>query len=110
MENLLIDASEKKASVTVTVRNTGKVAGAEVVQVYVKDNESSLERPEKELKGFSKVFLQPGESKEVKVDLPESAFQYYDDKKKQWVLEPGTFTIKVGNSSANILLEDQITL
>lgn len=110
MENLKVTTGERRATVRVTVKNTGKIAGAEVVQVYVKDNEASLERPEKELKGFSKVFLQPGESKEVEIELPESAFQFFDDKKMQWVLEPGTFTIKVGNSSANILLEEQITL
>ncbi len=109
MENLSITAADNKASVKVTVRNTGKVPGAEVVQIYVKDDEASVERPEKELKGFSKVFLQPGEAKEVQIDLPESAFQYYDDKRKQWFLEPGKFTIMVGNSSANILLTDQIT-
>lgn len=109
MENLSVTTANNKASVKLTVKNTGKVAGAEVVQVYVKDDEASVERPDKELKGFSKVFLQPGESKEISIELPESAFQYYDDKKKQWFLEPGTFTIMVGNSSANILLTDQIT-
>jgi beta-glucosidase len=92
----------QSATVTLTVTNTGKVAGAEVVQVYVKDDVSTLKRPEKELKGFEKVFLKPGESKKVTIALGKDAFQYYNDIKGQWVLEPGKFTIMVGSSSRDI--------
>ena len=107
--DLKIEKGEKEVKVSLQVTNTGDVAGGEVVQVYVKDNESTLKRPEKELKGFDKVFLAPGESKTVAVTLDESAFQYYDDTKGSWVLEPGTFTIKVGSSAADVRLEGGVS-
>jgi len=97
-------------AVKLNLKNTGSAAGAEVVQVYVKDNKASVERPEKELKGFSKVFLQPGESKVVEVLLRNDAFQYYDEAKKEWVLEPGEFTILAGSSSKDIKLTTPIKL
>lgn len=89
-----------KASVKVS--NTGKRAGAEVVQFYVHDVESSLPRPEKELKGFYKTALKPGESKRVEVSFDRMAFSYYDTSEKKWVAEPGDFIISAGNSSRNI--------
>lgn len=100
--NMNVVPGNQSATVTLTVTNTGKVAGAEVVQVYVKDDVSTLKRPEKELKGFEKVFLKPGESKKVTIALGKDAFQYYNDIKGQWVLEPGKFTIMVGSSSRDI--------
>jgi beta-glucosidase len=108
LENLKVEKAGSSALVKVTVKNTGKMPGAEVIQVYVKDDASSLPRPEKELKAFAKIFLQPGESKEVELGLKPEAFQYYDDRKKQWVLEPGKFTLLVGNSSANTPLKGEI--
>ena len=84
---------------TIPVRNTGSVAGAEVVQLYVRDVKSSLPRPEKELKGFQKVYLQPGESRDVRITLDKSALSYYDDGKGQWVAEPGQFEALIGNAS-----------
>lgn len=108
MDNLKIQQSDSSVSVKITIKNSGKTAGAEVVQVYVKDDVSTLPRPEKELKGFSKVFLEPGSSKEVEVTLGPDAFRYYDDKKKTWVLEPGKFTLLIGNSSANTPLSGDV--
>ena len=108
-ENLSVTKSEKGASLKLTVKNVGAMDGAEVVQVYVKDDASTVERPEKELKAFSKIFLKKGESKEVELSLGEDAFQYYDETKKQWVLEPGKFTILVGNSSRDIKLTGEIS-
>ncbi len=108
MDNLVLDKTDSSAVVTVTVQNTGAKSGAEVVQVYVHDNASSLPRPEKELKAFSKVLLQPGESKDIRLTLEKNAFQYYDDKSKSWTLEPGKFTILVGNSSANTPLTGEV--
>ena len=84
---------------TIPVRNTGSVTGAEVVQLYVRDVKSSLPRPEKELKGFQKIYLQPGESQEVSITLDKSALSYYDDVKGQWVAEPGQFEALIGNAS-----------
>lgn len=89
-------------TVSVDVSNTGPVAGKEVVQVYVRDRESRLARPDKELKGFAKVALQPGESKTVSIPLDFRAFAYYDPAHGQWVTEDGEFDILVGASSADI--------
>ena len=107
---LTVTPGPKSATVKLTVTNTGKVAGAEVVQVYVKDEKASVKRPEKELKGFEKVFLKPGESKTVTVMLDAGAFQYYDEAKKSWVLEPGKFDVLVGSSSRDIRLTGGVTL
>jgi beta-glucosidase len=107
---LTVKPAAQRATVTLTVRNTGKIAGAEVVQLYVKDLKSAVKRPEKELKGFEKVFLKPGEIKTVTMQLPADAFKYYDEAKKQWVLEPGQFEVLVGSSSRDIRQTGSLTL
>jgi beta-glucosidase len=107
-DSLQVDKSGNSIVVKVNVRNTGSLAGAEVIQLYVHDVKSTMERPEKELKAFSKVMLQPGEMKSVELILDERAFQYYDDKKRQWVLEPGAFNLLIGNSSKNIILTGEV--
>ena len=84
---------------TVSVTNTGKLAGAEVVQLYVRDCESSLPRPYKELKAFRKVRLAPGETREVRLTIGKAALSYYDDRTKQWTAEPGRFEALIGNAS-----------
>ena len=90
------------------VKNTGDVAGAEVAQLYVADVESTLFRPVKELKGFKKVFLEPGEVKEVELKLDSRAFAYYNVLIKDWHVESGDFKILVGASSQDIKLEDNV--
>jgi beta-glucosidase len=90
-------------SFTVSVRNTGKKAGAETVQLYVTDQKSTLPRPVKELKAFQKVFLQPGESREVVLILNKRSLSFFDDRLQQWVAEDGEFEAKIGNSSGNII-------
>lgn len=90
-------------SFTVSVRNTGKKAGAETVQLYVTDQKSTLPRPVKELKAFQKVFLQPGESREVVLTLDKRSLSFFDDRLQQWVAEDGEFEAKIGNSSGNII-------
>lgn len=102
IENMKVEAKNRTATVSLTVKNTGAVDGAEVVQIYVKDDETTVERPEKELKAFEKVFLKAGESKEITLTLPESAFQYFDEIKMLWVMDAGTFTIMAGSSSRDI--------
>jgi len=102
-DNLNLEKKENGIQVSVEVTNSGDKAGAEVIQVYVSDLESSVVRPVKELKGFEKIFLQHGESKKVIISLSEDAFKFYDINTKSWVLENGEFEILVGNSSANIL-------
>ncbi|KAH7100142.1 beta-glucosidase precursor, partial [Auriculariales sp. MPI-PUGE-AT-0066] len=91
-------AADYGVTVEVDVKNTGALAGAEVVQVYVHDVDSLIERPEVELKGFAKVFLQPQETKRVAVSLDHSSFSFYDVNTKSWVGEKGDFEIRVGTS------------
>ncbi len=107
---LAVTPGAQRATVTLTVRNSGPTAGAEVVQLYVKDVKSAVKRPEKELKAFEKVFLKPGESKTVTLQLPAESFQYYDEARKQWVLEPGQFDLLVGSSSRDIRQTGSVTL
>ena len=94
--------------VSVKVKNTGKMPGKEVVQLYVRDVESSVIRPEKELKGFEKVELNPGEEKEVVFTLDKRAFAYYDVELKDWHVESGEYEILVGKSSRDIVLKDTV--
>lgn len=108
--NLTVTKSGKGATVSFTVKNTGKVAGAEVAQLYVRQEVSALPRPYKELKGFQKIALQPGEEKKVTIALKEDAFSYYDDNKNAWVLEPGVFDIMVGSSSRTTQLAGKINM
>jgi beta-glucosidase len=84
------------------VTNTGSRAGADVVQVYVRDVACRLPRPEKELKGFARVLLEPGETKRVSVVLKQDAFEYYDPEQRSWVIEPGEFEVLVGASATDI--------
>ncbi|MCU4766771.1 glycoside hydrolase family 3 C-terminal domain-containing protein [Bacillus toyonensis] len=95
-------------SVLVNVKNTGSIAGKEIVQLYIKDVESSMIRPEKELKGFEKVELQPGEEKTVSFTLNKRSFAYYNVELKDWHVETGEFEILVGKSSREIVLQDNI--
>ena len=96
------EASVRGRKVSVTVKNTGDVAGAEVVQLYISDPECSVVRPAKELKAFRKVFLQPGESAKVVFDITEEALSYFDADAHKWVVEPGEFIAHVGSSSDDI--------
>jgi len=89
-------------TVKVDVTNTGKLAGAEIVQVYVHDHDASLVRPEKELKGFAKIFLEPGETKTVSVKLDFRSFAFYHTEFKQWITETGEFDILIAASAADI--------
>jgi beta-glucosidase len=109
-DNLRVMPGPNSATVQLTVTNSGKLAGAEVVQLYVHDQQASVKRPEKELKGFEKVFLQPGESKTVTLALNPEAFQYYSEAQKKWALEPGKFDVLVGSSSRDIRLKGSLTL
>jgi beta-glucosidase len=97
-------------TVSVEVTNTGEIAGKEVVQVYVHDRKSRLVRPPKELKGFAKVELQPGETKTVTVPLDFRAFAYYHPAYKQWITEDGEFDILFGASSTDIRCVKTVTL
>jgi beta-glucosidase len=95
-------------TVTLKVKNTGEVAGQEIVQLYVRDIESTVFRPEKELKGFAKVALQSGEEKEVSIELGKRAFAFYNPEIKDWQIESGTFEILAGASSRDIRLKANV--
>ena len=95
-------AKDEPITFTLTVKNTGDREGAEVVQLYISDKKSSLPRPVKELKGFQKVYLQPGEVKQVSFTIGTDALSFFDDGKHEWVAEPGQFETLVGASSTDI--------
>lgn len=88
--------------VSLTVRNSGKVAGKEIVQLYIGDEKSTLPRPAKELKGFRKVSLNPGEEKEIKLLITPEELKFFDDKKHEWVIEPGRFKAYIAASAEDI--------
>lgn len=94
--------------VSVSVKNTGMTAGKEVIQLYVRDADSSVVRPQKELKGFEKVELQPGEEKTVTFPLTKRAFAFYDTDMKDWRVECGDFVVLAGDSSRNIALRTAV--
>ena len=98
----IADNGNKTWTVTVSVKNTGKCAGKEVVQLYVGDDKASVVRPVKELKGFEKILLQPGEQKSVSFTITEDALKFFDETKHEWVAEPGTFKAYIGSSSKDI--------
>ncbi len=97
-------------SITVSfdVKNTGTILGAEVAQVYVKDDQSSVERPLKELKGFKKVRLDAGKKERISIELGTDSLSFYDETRGSWIVEAGRFTILVGSSSRDIQLEGKI--
>lgn len=97
-------------TVTVPVKNTGSLPGKEVVQLYVGDNKSSLPRPQKELKAFDKIALNPGEEKTVTFTITADDLKYFDDARHEWVAEPGKFTLYIGSSSTDIRTKGSFTL
>ena len=114
MSNLRQSAKEMtrdgKLTFTVTVKNTGSKRGAETVQLYIKDIKSSVDRPVKELKGFKKVWLEPGEQKDVDMTIDNNALAYYDETTGTWKSEDGEFEALVGNASDNIMLKSRFML
>jgi beta-glucosidase len=89
-------------TVSITVKNTGNVAGAEVVQLYIRDEKASLERPSKELKGFQKIYLEPNESRKLSFEINVRDLAFYDPARDSWVAEPGRFEVLIGSSSEDI--------
>ncbi|HEY4432649.1 MAG TPA: glycoside hydrolase family 3 C-terminal domain-containing protein [Paenibacillus sp.] len=101
---------QETLTVTMKVRNTGSVKGKEVIQLYVRDVQGSVIRPDKELKGFDKVQLAPGEQKTVTFTLDKRSFAYYDTDIHDWVVESGEFDILLGKSSQHIMLKETVTV
>ena len=102
-------AADGAVTLTVPVTNTGNVEGKETVQLYIQDEKSSLPRPLKELKGFRKITLAPGETKEVSFTITPEELKFFDDSKHEWIAEPGKFKAMVGTSSADIRSTAQFT-
>ncbi|WP_172200743.1 beta-glucosidase family protein [Saccharibacillus qingshengii] len=103
-------SADEGLEVSVKVTNTGSIAGKEVVQLYVRDAESTVDRPERELKGFEKVELQPGETATVSFALDRRAFAYYDVEAAAWRVESGVFELGVGSSSREIRLTAEVDI
>ena len=101
---------QETVTATVTVTNTGDRAGKTVVQLYVGDRESTVLRPVRELKGFEKVELQPGESKDVTFTLDKRAFAYWNTQLHDWHVETGAFSVEVGQSSRDIAVSGTVTV
>jgi beta-glucosidase len=99
-----------RVSVEFVVTNTGKTAGTEVAQIYLRDTQAPVPRPEKELKGFSKLTLQPGESKVVRARFTAKDFAYWDTTARAWRTDPHAYTFLVGPASNRILLTGEVTL
>ncbi len=97
--------TEDRITFTVSVKNTGKCAGAETVQLYIRDVKASVDRPYKELKGFQKVYLQPGEIQEVTMTIDKTALSFYDEASAAWKAESGQFEALVGNAADNLKLK-----
>ena len=94
---------DETVTFTIDVTNTGSLAGAETVQLYIRDLKSSLPRPVKELKGFSKVYLAPGATQQVSITIDKSALSFYDDRVGDWVTESGDFEALLGTASDKII-------
>lgn len=111
--NLTLDkeqiSDKDEIIVSLQVKNTGLVSGKEIVQVYVRDKTSSVQRPEKELKNFCKVYLQSGEEKTVTMTLDKRSFAYYSEELGEWHAAGGTYEILIGKSSRDIVLSKEIT-
>ena len=111
-KNLVVSPAQASGNQPVTlefdVTNTGSRAGAEVAEVYIGDHHAPVPRPVKELKGFAKVDLKPGETRRMEVKLDRRAFSYYDVKSHQWTVAPGEFDVYVGRSSADIELTGKL--
>jgi beta-glucosidase len=103
-------AAGSTVSVSFDVTNTGNVAGAEVAQLYISDPSAKTDRPERELKGFAKVRLAPGKTRHVTLMLDARAFSYWDQSAHKWIIDPGKFVLRVGDSSENTPLHADIDL
>ena len=95
-------ADQPLGAVSVTVTNTGKVAGAEVAELYIRPLASRVDRPVRELKGFSRIPLAPGESRTVTFPLDRAAFSYWSAAQHAWVADPGEYQVEVGSSSRDL--------
>jgi len=103
--------TDESISLTFDVKNTGKMAGDEIAQIYLSPTADNQQIKPIQLQGFARVSLQPGETKTVKIKLWTEQFGYYSNQgQRQWNIQPGTFIVKVGASSTDIKLQENVTL
>lgn len=107
-DNLSVGMDGNKAKIEFTIKNIGSVAGSEAAQVYISNKVSAVEKPEKELRAFTKVYLEPGERKTVSIELPYRAFAWYNVNEKMWQADIGDYEIQVGSSSRDIRLKSDL--
>lgn len=109
-EKIKIEEDDGKVTVHAAITNNGNIAGSEIVQLYVKNNSSKVFKAEKELRGFTKVFLQPGETKAIEICFDKKDLSYWNVKKHCWILENGNYEIFLAASSADIRLRAELTV
>ncbi len=98
---------DEKLTISLDITNSGNRAGAEVVQLYIQDVECSIDRPVKELKGFEKIFLEPGQTQKVEFEVGTDELSFFDEDTESWKVEPGKFKVLIGSSSRDIRLEGE---
>ncbi len=103
-------ASNETITVSVTVKNTGKVGGKEVIQLYASKSDSKISRAAQELKGFQKAWIAAGKSETITIQVPVKELAYYNVESKKWTVEPGNYTLKLGSSSRDIKKEIEISV
>ena len=108
--DLKVNIENEKVDIRFKIKNVGDVAGKEIAQIYVKKADSVVFRPDKELRDFAKVDLNPGEEKDVHIVLDRDCFEYYDIENDRWQVEAGEYEILVGKSSRNIVLNDKVVI
>lgn len=108
--DLKVNIENEKVDIRFKIKNVGDVTGKEIAQIYVKKADSTVFRPDKELRDFAKVDLNPGEEKDVHIVLDRACFEYYDVENDRWQVEAGEYEILVGKSSRNIVLNDKVVI
>lgn len=108
--NLKLDQEKDRIKVTFKIKNTGKVIGKEIAQIYISQENPKIYKPVKELKDFKKVELNPGEEKKIEIELPKASFEYYNPEAKKWLIEEGIYEIQIGKSIKEIVLKNKITI
>ncbi len=108
--DLKVVRDDDKINIYFKIKNIGKIKGKEIAQIYIKQKNSKIFKPEKELKGFKKIELEPNEKKDVLITLDKSAFEYYNVETKKWSIESGKYQILIGKSSKNIELQEDIEI
>ena len=107
--NLILNKKGKLLTASFDIKNTGKLAGAEVAQLYIRDLVSSEDRPVKELKNFEKIYLQPSETKTISFPITIEDLSFFAAKQNKWVVESGQFEVQIGSSSRDIRLKKVFT-